>query len=330
MGAKRPPGNQAAGKLSMAAGRSAFGELQAYACSLGFAAVGITSSEPLTVDLANHRAWLEQGYGEGMPYLSRDPARRYDPASLLSGCRSVVVLAHSIYTGADSSATGIKSHISRYARGDDYHDVIGGKLAQVGAWLDARVPGHRFRTTVDMSPIAEKALAVRAGIGWRGKHSLVLNAQLGSFFMLGLVLTTAEITPTPSATDQCGGCTACIDACPVDALVAPGVLNATRCLSFHTTALNGDPAAVDDLAGRLFGCDICQDACPYNASPLSTTEPRFQPRHVLDTLIPEDIANMDDADLAHHLAGTAMSDYGLDRLRRNARVLLEQETEIHG
>ena len=232
----------------------------------------------------------------------------------------MIVTAHSINSvAATHTSSGgdecSSARVARYARGDDYHDVIGAKLQQLGGWLAGRTGGRRWKATVDTSPLSEKAYAVAAGIGWRGKHSLVVNEHLGSYFMLGCLLTEVLLEPDSPVENQCGSCRRCLDACPAGALVEAGVLNAALCISYHTTTRQGSPAEAPVLDGWLFGCDACQLACPYNAAPGQTTEPRFLPREGVESLTAEEIIGMSQAEFNRRFKGTCMAYHGLDHLR---------------
>jgi epoxyqueuosine reductase len=229
-------------------------------------------------------------------------------------------LAHNYYVPVPGWPAAGVARIARYAWGDDYHDVLGVKLAQLGLWLGERVADHQFKVTVDASPLAEKAFAVAAGAGWRGKHSLVVNPQLGSYFLIGTLLTTARLEPDLPLGEGCGDCTACLDACPTGALAAPGVLNAGRCISYtneHGVGLGPDAR----LHGWLYGCDACQEACPYNASPLQTREPRFVPRAGVLDLTATDVLRMSSEEFQKRFGGSVVSQRTLGDLRAAAACL---------
>jgi epoxyqueuosine reductase len=292
-----------------------------YAAELGFNACGIAAADALDAELECHRQWLAGDYQAGMDYLARAPERRYDPRALLPQCQSVVVLAQGIYTEAEDWPRPGVAKVARYAWGDDYHTVIGEKLKRLGAWLDERVAEHRWKATVDTSPLSEKALAVAAGLGWRGGHSLVLNAQLGSWFMLGCLLTSAPLPPDAAAAEQCGSCRRCLEACPTGALVEFGVLDARRCISHATTSNSGAPADVPALSGWLYGCDACQQACPYNAAPRGTREARCQPRPGVLDLTPAEVREMTEEEFRRRFQGTVIHGRGLAKLQAAARIL---------
>ncbi|MBN2082820.1 tRNA epoxyqueuosine(34) reductase QueG [bacterium] len=296
-------------------------QLAAEAERLGFVALGIAAPDAVRAETTRHEEWLARGYAGALDYLGRRPAQRYDPRWLLPECASVVVVAHSIYTEAPGWPAAGTAKVARYAWGDNYHEVIGGKLAELGRWLDARVDGHRWKATVDTSPLNEKALAVAAGLGWRGGHSLVLTAGLGSYFMLGCLLTSQALPPDAPVDNRCGDCRLCLDACPADALPAPGVLDASRCLSYLNSTRRGDPASAPTLDGWLYGCDACQQACPYNSAPPVTAEPRVQPRPGIRELTAREVLDMPPAEFTRRFAGTVLEEYGLMRLQASAALV---------
>jgi epoxyqueuosine reductase len=243
--------------------------LRDFAAELGFGAFGIAHPADIAAQAPRLQTWIDLGYNAGMAYLQRKPDARFDARSLLPECRSVIVVG--LEWRRLNPRTGMRDggRIARYAQGDDYHLALRARLKQLAARLAELAPEQKHKITVDTSPIAEKAYAVAAGIGWQGQHSLVLNEQLGSSFMLGLLLTGVELPGDTPQPNLCGTCRRCIAACPTGALAAPAVLDARRCISYWTTAATEHAAAGIDRHGWAYGCDACQDACPYNAAPLA-------------------------------------------------------------
>lgn len=248
------------------------GEILSAAAGLGFAAAGVTTAEP--VDGRALFAAIDEGRIRDMAWLARDPKKRCDPASLLPGARSVICCAL-VYGEEGISTKGSSPRprwIARFARGAEYHAEVRMRLEKLSEALRACVPGARVRCCVDTSPLLEKALAQRAGLGWIGKHTVLLNERLGSWFVLGEVVTDVSLPLDVPALPRCGDCCACLDACPTKALIAPGVLDASRCLSYLTIEHRGEgpeefrPFLIPDMVG----CDLCQEACPYNATPRHT------------------------------------------------------------
>jgi epoxyqueuosine reductase len=265
------------------------------ASELGFAMSGIVRAEKFP-ELARDGEWLERGYAGDMKYLS-DP-RRNDLHNVMPGVQSVIVCALTYNTEHDPTAQAISKMstdaqdkapygwISRYAWGDDYHEVLRAKLETLLEELrNQHAQPFEGRVYADTGPLNERVLAKYAGLGWLGRNTLLLNEQLGSFFFLGVILTTLDLQPTVKLAmslpaDRCGTCRKCLDACPTEALVEPYVMDARKCISYLTIELRGAiPAEFRESMGlNLFGCDICQDVCPWNRSAPVTQAKEFQPR----------------------------------------------------
>jgi epoxyqueuosine reductase len=236
---------------------------------LGFAAAGVTPAEP-SRRAGELRAWLGEGRHGEMGYLARNVEVRIDPRRLLPGARSIICVADRCHDGRTEAARPAggrpSGRIARYARGDDYHRVMKRRLHRLCDRLARLVPGDRFRACVDTAPILEREHAERAGLGAVGKHTLLIRRGVGSYLLLGEVLTTAELEPSePSEPDPCGTCSRCIDACPTDA-ITPWSVDARRCISYLTIEHRSSiGAALHEAIGDwIFGCDICQEVCPHN------------------------------------------------------------------
>jgi epoxyqueuosine reductase len=258
--------------------------------ALGFDLCGIVRAE-IFPELDLTKEWLARGYAGEMQYLS-DP-RRTNPQSVMHGLRSVIVCALNYNSPAPRSvdalqpeATQPRGWISRYAWGQDYHEVFQQKLQSLASSLSERfTEPFEARIYADTGPLHERVFAMHAGLGWLGKNTLLLNVKLGSWFFLGVILTTLDIPPTLGPAelppqDLCGSCTRCIDACPTGALVQPYVMDARLCISYLTIELRGNiPEGLREPMGRhVFGCDICQDVCPWNRRAPVTQAPEFEPR----------------------------------------------------
>ena len=260
--------------------------------ALGFDLCGVVRAEKFPeLDLAQE--WLARGYAGEMKYLADE--RRSNPQSVMHGLRSVIVCALNYNSPAQRSVdafsperTEARGWISRYAWGQDYHEVLQQKLQTLVSSLPERFSEpHEARIYADTGPLNERVFAKHAGLGWLGKNTLLLNAKLGSWFFLGVILTTLDIPPTLGPTelpspDLCGSCTKCLDACPTGALVEPYVMDARLCISYLTIELRGSiPEALREPMGRhVFGCDICQDVCPWNRRAPVTQAAEFQPRTI--------------------------------------------------
>jgi epoxyqueuosine reductase len=253
-------------------------ELRARAAALGFEKFGVAPVGEAERG-AFFREWLRREFHGEMEYLARDPGRRIDPSALLPGATSVVCVAKNYFTDVPATDDPREGRISRYAWGDDYHDVLGAKLGELRDLLASR--GARAKICVDTSAVLEKLWARRAGLGWQGKHTNLLSPDLSSWFFLGEILTDAKLEPDgPFEADHCGTCTRCIDLCPTGAIVAPYVLDSRRCISYLTIEHRGPiPRELRPLMGNLiFGCDICQDVCPWNKFAKVAPEAAFLPR----------------------------------------------------
>jgi epoxyqueuosine reductase len=265
--------------------------IKAEARRLGFQLVGITTADPADSG-AHYAAWVDAGQAGEMAYMTRDPERRQDPSLVMHDARSVVVVGLLYSTGEVDAAsqraddiparTPPTGRIARYAVGDDYHEVMWGRLNALLAWIREQAGQEvRGRAYVDTGPLLERDLARRAGLGWFGKNTMLIHPRLGSYFFLGALLLDLPLAPDePFAREHCGTCRRCLDACPTGAFVAPHVLDARRCISYLTIELRGPiPRELRPLVGDwIFGCDICQEVCPWNRKAPVSDEPAFRPR----------------------------------------------------
>lgn len=242
--------------------------VKALALALGFDRAGVASAEP-GPDTRFLEQWLGRGYAGEMDYLAARAAERMDPRALMPGARSIVVvgLFHAPAEIPDASAPTATARIAAYAGGEDYHAVLLDRVRALATGLHA-LAGRAVeaRAYVDTGPIQERVFAARAGLGWIGKNTLVIDAKLGSRMLLGVVLCDLDLEPDHPEPDHCGSCRACLDACPTDAFPSPYVLDATRCISYTTIESRGaiDPALRTGQGDWVFGCDVCQDVCPWN------------------------------------------------------------------
>ena len=301
-------------------------DLKARASSLGFHKVAIARAEPLERDRAALAAWLAGNRHATMAWMAKEPGKRSDPEAMLPGCRSVVALAINYGPGdAGQPSREGNARVARYATGRDYHRVLGGKLKELAAWL-AKESGAASRTFVDTGPVLERAWAERAGLGWIGKNANLLTRELGSWILLGEVLTCAVLDPEDGPhQDYCGTCTACLDACPTHAIEAPGVVNSNACISYWTIEHRGaiPEERRQGLGDWIFGCDVCQDVCPWNKSFGKPAEgDPFGHRQDLDGLDPEELLGLDEASFRARYSGTSLMRARWDGMRRNACIVL--------
>jgi epoxyqueuosine reductase len=302
------------------------------AARLGFDLCGVASVEAFP-ELQRMGEWIARGYAGTMGYLPRTAARRGDVRRVLPSARAVIVtgtLYHADRPLSVEVADPDVALISRYAWGDDYHDVIGGRLERLLSWLRAHhEEPFDALAYVDTGPVHERALAQRAGLGWVGRNGCLINADLGSWLFLGEILTSLPLEPDPPAFDQCGGCAFCLEACPTGALVEPGVLDARRCLSYLTIELRREiPRAFrEPLGSHVYGCDICQDVCPWNQAAPRSDDPSWQPRPGLDAPRLVELCRQSDEALARLIDGSAMRRAGVKGLRRNVSVALDNRLQ---
>jgi epoxyqueuosine reductase len=324
--------------------------------ALGFELVGIAPAAPAD-SFDRLQDWLARGFAGDMGYLHRHAEARRHPASILPDVRSVIMVGMNYFApgsrqrAADSeeqdtspkdsdrvppvaSRTGgltprrspaPAGRVARYAQGTDYHDLLRERLKQLLAWIEEQAPGTRGRAVVDTAPLLERDFARRAGLGWFGKNTMLLNKRLGSFFFLGALLLDRELRPDePFEASHCGTCTACLDACPTGAFVGPGQLDSRRCISYLTIELRGaiDPELRPQLGGWLFGCDICQDVCPWNRKAPVTAELALQPRPDLEAVDLTELLSLSEEEFRHRFRGTALTRAKRSGLLRNAALIL--------
>ncbi len=312
----------------------------------GFSRAGVAAAHDRPDDLERLRAWLDAGMHGPMAWLAKEPERRADPGRVVQGARAVLMLALDYDSDAPRSidivgATGRDAPpghgwISRYAWGDDYHDVAERRLkslteavaAEAGDWLgrpfDAR---HEFRWMVDYGPLLERRWGEEAGLGWQGKHSLLVDPVRGSFFFLAGVVTTLPLLPDTPQTDHCGSCTRCIDVCPTQAIVAPRQVDARRCISTLTIETRGalDAEQGSMLGDHVYGCDLCQDVCPFNRFSRPAEEPAFEPRPGLVAPRLEALAALDEEAFREAFRRSAVKRNKRTGLLRNVEAVGENQ-----
>lgn len=300
-------------------------ELREQANALGFDLIGIAPAVP-PPGYARYLDWLAQGHAGPLVYLETRADHRRDPARLLDGVRSVV-MAGLVYAQPNDPSRPSPRHgkVARYARGADYHQLFWDRLDRLGAWLSERVPGSRYRSVSDSAPLLERDFARLAGFGWIGKNTMLIHKKRGSYFLLGALLTDVDLEPdSPFHSNHCGTCTACLDACPTGALPAPYTLDARRCISTWTIETKGPlpEEAEGQLHGWVFGCDICQEVCPWNRKAPVGSDPALLPRP--EWFNPDLLSwfEMEEDAFRKMLRGTALKRAKRSGLLRNAAEVL--------
>jgi len=296
------------------------------ALELGFQKIGIVRAEPLEREGARLREWLANDRHGEMAWLAREPEKRIDPRLIFPEAKSMIVVAMNYFTPHEHGESVGK--ISRYAWGEDYHEILKERLRALLAWIEAEIPDAKGKVCVDTAPVMEKAWAARAGLGWIGKHSNLITTDFGSWVFIGEILLNLELNfDTDVVKDHCGTCTACLDACPTNAIVEPYVVDSRACISYATIELRDEvlPGNIaENLNGWLYGCDICQDVCPWNRFEKPTTEPRFEPRERETSIETEKILEFTPEEYAARFRRSAMKRTKLSGLKRNAKALKEK------
>lgn len=297
----------------------------------GFEKVGIVAAELLGDARNQLNEWLRRGYQGRMTWMAREPEKRTDPRKLFPAARSVIVVAINYYTPhrhTDDPATG---KVSRYAWGDDYHEVVGSKLRSLLSWIKEEVPDAEGKVCVDIQPMMDKAWAVRAGLGWIGKHTNLITTEYGSWVFIGELLLNIDLEyDREQVEDHCGSCTLCIDACPTGAIPEAYVVDSNKCISYATIELRDSDIPKDvaeNLGGWFYGCDICQDVCPWNRFEQTTKENSFAPREGNINAQLSEVLELTPETYAERFRNSAMKRAKLSGLQRNARTLLEQHKQ---
>ncbi len=303
-------------------------EIKAKASELGFDLCGVAPAADHP-ELHFFREWLERGYAGEMAYLHRTADRRADVRNVIPTAQTVIMTGTIYNTDRPYStecADPNRAQIARYAWGDDYHDVIGERMEWLLSWMRERSPEpFEARAYVDTGPVQERVYAQHAGVGWIGKNTCVINPEIGSWIFLAAIICSLPLEVDAPSLDQCGSCTLCIEACPTQAIVAPGVLDSTRCISYLTIELKGDIPAVHGagIGSHVYGCDICQEVCPWNAVAPKSSDPAWQPRPAWDRVDLLTLAEQTDEALTVALRRSPMKRTKIQGLRRNVAAALK-------
>ncbi len=298
---------------------------KAKAVSLGFGAVGISEAVRLNEEAVRLQSWLENDFHGSMNYMENYREVRDDPRLLLDGAKSVISFAYNYYNPEfPTSKCGLK--ISRYASGRDYHKVLKAKLKRLVRAVETQIGQFRYRAFVDSAPIMERAWAVRSGIGWIGKNGNLIISGKGSFFFLAELIVDIELEYDSPATDHCGSCRLCIDACPTEAIVQPFVVDGRRCISYQTIEHKGE-LDVELASGNrewIFGCDVCQSVCPFNRFSVLHSEPDFIPKETIGKLGKADWSELTKEQYNQIFFGSAVKRAGYEELKRNIKHITDQ------
>ena len=296
--------------------------IKAHALTLGFDACGVAPATGLP-ELARLREWVDRGYAGDMKWLADTVEDRLDLRRVITHARSVIVTATNYQTDRPlslESSDPDRAHVARYAWGDDYHPVVSRRQRALLQWMYTQTDERFYAVDyVDTGPVQERVFAQHAGIGWIGKNCCVINPELGSFIFLGVIATSLALELDAPSLDQCGTCSLCLEACPTQAFVAPGMLDARRCISYLTIEHRGDPPAelAPAIGTHVYGCDVCQEVCPWNAVAPASADPAWQPRPAWDLRTVVELQQMSDDELRDATKGSAMRRAGRAGLRRN-------------
>jgi epoxyqueuosine reductase len=300
-------------------------QIKRKALEIGFHKIGIVRAEPLQEEGERFKQWLAANYHASMQWLAREPEKRFDPNLIYPEAKSMIVVALNYFTAYEHENSDDKGKISRYAWGDDYHDVLKEKLRELLSFIKSLDETADGKICVDTAPVMDKAWAVRAGLGWLGKHSNVITKEFGSWVFIGEILLNLDLEyETELIADYCGTCRKCLDACPTGAIVEPYLVDSNRCLSYATIELRSPDLPEEitaNLNGWLYGCDICQDVCPWNRFEKPTEETRFDPRPENVSADLDQVLALSPEQYAARFRRSAIKRTKLAGLKRNAQAL---------
>ncbi len=299
-------------------------ELRETVLALGFDRVGFTPANRVA-DYDRYQSWLDAGHAGGMEYMHRNCCLREDPRELLPEARSVILVSMNYHWPGGETREADRGRVSRYARGRDYHKVLRGRLRKLDALLREDFGATTTRICVDSAPLLERSLAAAAGLGWVGKNTMLIDEKIGSWTFLGALLCDLDLPADTPVAERCGACTACLDACPTEAFPEPGILDAGRCISYLTIEHKGEvPAGLAaQMDDHVFGCDICQEVCPWNNKAPATEIDDFEPRPSATAPLLSELVALNEASFLERFAGTPIMRAGLEGMKRNARNAME-------
>lgn len=298
------------------------------AANLGFELVGFTKAESLTSEIDNLKKWLNKDYHADMAYMQKNIEKREDPSKILAEVKSIISLGLNYQTPFQHSNSKSEGKVSRYAWGKDYHLVIWDKLKILEDQLHSIEPDFKSLSYVDTGPVMDKAWAVRAGLGWLGKHTNVINRNIGSWFFIATIFTNQEFEYSEQIPDFCGSCTACLEACPTGAIVSEYVVDANKCISYLTIENKKEipEKFKDQFDNWIFGCDVCQDVCPWNEKfSLTTSLKEFEPVNGKTSFTLSEVNEMNDEEFKTRFKESPIKRTKLTGFKRNAEFIEEKE-----
>jgi epoxyqueuosine reductase len=292
--------------------------------SLGFIDIGFANGRKLSSETERYKNWIRSGYHADMYYLDKNFDKKEDISLIFESAKSVIALAYPYKTSFEHSSGDAK--ISKYAWGSDYHDIVKKKLKQIALYLKTTCPDSENRVYVDTGPTLDRQWAIEAGLGWQGKNGNIINPKYGSMFFIGLIITSISFTSNETIKNMCGKCTACIESCPTNAIVAPKVVDSNKCIAYWTIEAKPDIPIPDDIANSLngwaYGCDICQDVCPWNKRLTFNTEDELlKPRFGETNFDIETIYSMTDEDFRNRYSKSPIKRTKLEGIKRNIAAL---------
>lgn len=299
-------------------------QIKSKALELGFCKVGIAKAEMLNAEGEHLQEWLGRGYHASMQWMEKNRAKRIDPRNIVSNAQSIVSVAINYYTHGEHGDNPEEGKISRYAWGDDYHILVTKRIETLAECIKHLAPGSENRYYVDTGPMMDKVWASRAGIGWQGKHTNLITKEFGSWVFLGEIITTEKLDFDSPMEDFCGSCTACIDACPTDAIREPYIVDSNRCISYLTIEHRGEIAK--ELGNKfdqwIYGCDICQDVCPWNRFQQLTAHKEFLPRFTNVHPKVNDIAEISQEEFTKRFKNSPIKRTKRTGIIRNAKIVI--------
>lgn len=296
---------------------------------LGFQELKVADYVLLDDEVRHYNDWIESGYNATMGWMERNIDKRLDVKLILSSAKSIITLAHSYFTDNihPTEIIGDTGKISRYAWGSDYHEILNDKIIKLENELKSMAPDVQIKSYIDTGPVLEKQWAVRSGLGWQGKNGLILNKNFGSYFFIAVMITNLDLPSDNQVKDYCGTCTKCITACPTNAIIADKVIDSNKCLSYWTIEAKPDKEIPREIASNaknwIFGCDICQEVCPWNKiKPIPTKDSAFQSRIENGILTADEIENLSPEEFSKKFKKSPVKRLKLAGLKRNARDIL--------